>query len=84
MVVRSDPAERFFHDAPELFTFQTTSRIIAIAPGASAPIAQWLSGSAAAWTEVLEALTSAQRATIVATMRAYEAALEEHVTTERE
>src|ERR1700733_8423991 len=31
VVVRSDPAERFFHDAPELFTFQTTSRIVAIA-----------------------------------------------------
>ena len=54
-------------------------RIVAIAPDYAAPIAEWLSGSAAAWTEVLEALTSAQRATIVATMRAYENALEQHV-----
>lgn len=51
-------------------------RIIAIAPGAAAPIAQWLSGSAAAWTEVLGALTPSERTTIVATMRAYEAALD--------
>jgi DNA-binding MarR family transcriptional regulator len=51
-------------------------RIVAIAPDYAAPITEWLSGSAAAWTEVLEALTPAQRATIVATMRAYEAALE--------
>ena len=51
-------------------------RIVAIAPDYAAPITEWLSGSAAAWTEVLDALTSAQRATIVATMRAYEAALE--------
>ena len=54
-------------------------RIVAIAPGYATPITEWLSGSAAAWTEVLEALTSAQRATIVATMRAYENALEQHV-----
>src|ERR1700760_1091978 len=53
-------------------------RIIAIAPGASAPIAQWLSGSAAAWTEVLDALTPGERATVVATMRAFEAALDRH------
>jgi hypothetical protein len=55
-------------------------RIVAIAPDYAAPITEWLSGCAAAWTEVLEALTPAQRAAIVATMRAYEAALEEHVT----
>ena len=55
-------------------------RIVAIAPDYAAPITEWLSGSAAAWTEVLEALTPAQRATIVATMREHEAALEEHVT----
>ena len=55
-------------------------RIVAIAPDYAAPINEWLSGSAVAWTEVLEALTPAQRATIVATMRAYEAALEKHVT----
>ena len=62
-------------------------RIVAIAPDYAAPTTEWLSGSAAAWTEVLEALTPAQRATIVATMRAFEAALEKHVTsdvTERE
>ena len=51
-------------------------RIVAIAPDYAAPITQWLSGSAAAWTEVLAALTPTERATIVATMRAYEAALE--------
>ncbi len=53
-------------------------RIVAIAPDYAAPITEWLSGSAAAWTEVLAALTPAERATIVATMRAYEAALDEH------
>jgi DNA-binding MarR family transcriptional regulator len=53
-------------------------RIVAIAPGYAAPISEWLSGSAAAWTEVLEALTPGQRATIVTTLRAYEAALEKH------
>jgi DNA-binding MarR family transcriptional regulator len=53
-------------------------RIVAIAPGYAAPITQWLAGSAAAWTEVLAALTPAERATIVATMRGYEAALEKH------
>jgi len=51
-------------------------RIVAIASDYTAPITQWLSGSAAAWTEVLAALTPAERATIVATMRAYEAALD--------
>ncbi|MBO0701166.1 MAG: hypothetical protein J2P46_22405, partial [Zavarzinella sp.] len=53
-------------------------RIVTIAPGYAAPITQWLSGSAAAWTEVLAARTPPERATIVATMRAYEAALEKH------
>jgi DNA-binding MarR family transcriptional regulator len=53
-------------------------RIVAIAPGYATSIAQWLSGSAAAWTEVLAALTPAERATVVAAMRAYEAALEKH------
>ena len=52
-------------------------RIVAIAPDYAAPITEWLSGSAAAWTQVLAALTPAERATIVATMRAYEAALDE-------
>ena len=56
-------------------------RIVAIAPGFAAPITQWLSGSAAAWTEVLAALAPPERATVVATMRAYEAALEKHAST---
>jgi DNA-binding MarR family transcriptional regulator len=55
-------------------------RIVAIAPDYATSIADWLSGSAAAWTEVLAALTPGQRTTIVATMRAYEAALEKHAT----
>ena len=55
-------------------------RIVAIVPDYAASIAEWLSGSAAAWTEVLEALTPAQRSTLVATMRAYEAALDKHAT----
>ena len=56
-------------------------RIVTIAPDYSASITQWLSGSAAAWAEVLTALTPAERATVVATMRAYEAALEKHAST---
>ncbi len=56
-------------------------RIVAIAPIYAVPITQWLSGSATAWTEVLAALTPAERGTIVATMRAYEAALEKHART---
>ncbi|TVZ03279.1 MarR family transcriptional regulator [Trebonia kvetii] len=51
-------------------------RIVAIAPDFAAPIREWLFGSAAAWTGVLGALTPGQRATVVGTMRAYEAALE--------
>ena len=53
-------------------------RIVTIAPDYAAPIAKWLSGSAAAWTEVLAALTPAERATVVGAMRACEAALEQH------
>jgi DNA-binding MarR family transcriptional regulator len=53
-------------------------RIVAIAPDYAAPITEWLSGSTVAWTEVLETLTPTQRSTIVATMRAYEAALDKH------
>jgi DNA-binding MarR family transcriptional regulator len=53
-------------------------RIVSIAPGFAAPITEWLSGSATAWTKVLTALTSAERATVVDTMRAFEAALEKH------
>jgi DNA-binding MarR family transcriptional regulator len=56
-------------------------RIVAIAPDYAAAITQWLSGSAAAWTEVLAALTPAERATIVTTLRAYEAALDKHAGT---
>ena len=56
-------------------------RIVAIAPDYAAPIAEWLSGSATAWTEVLATLTPAQRATFVGTMRAYEAALEKYANT---
>ena len=56
-------------------------RIVAIAGGYARPITQWLSGNAAAWTEVLAALTPPERATIVATMRAYEAALDKHTST---
>ena len=54
---------------------------MAIAPDYAAPITEWLSGSATAWTEVLATLTPAERATIVGTMRAYEAALEKHANT---
>jgi DNA-binding MarR family transcriptional regulator len=56
-------------------------RIVAIAAGYATPITQWLSGSAAAWTEVLAALKPPERATIVAAMRAYEAALDKHAST---
>ena len=54
-------------------------RIVAIAPRYAAAITQWLSGSATAWTEVLATLTPAERATVIATMRAYEAALDKHL-----
>jgi len=56
-------------------------RIVGIAPGYAAPITQWLSSSATAWTEVLAALTPADRATIVAAMRAYETALDKRAST---
>ena len=56
-------------------------RIVAIAPDYATAITQWLSGSAAAWTEVLGALTPAQRTTVVDTMRAFEAALDEQAST---
>jgi DNA-binding MarR family transcriptional regulator len=56
-------------------------RIVAIAPDYAAPITQWLSGSATAWSETLAALTPTERAMIVGTMRAYEAALEKHAGT---
>nr|WP_263641868.1 hypothetical protein [Microbispora cellulosiformans] len=42
---------------------------------------EWLSGTATAWTEVLDGLTPAERATIVTTTRAFEAALDRHTST---
>ena len=56
-------------------------RIVAIAPAYAASIKQWLAGSATAWTAVLGALTPAERATVIRTMRAYEAALDKHAGT---
>ncbi|GAA4212964.1 MarR family winged helix-turn-helix transcriptional regulator [Microbispora amethystogenes] len=56
-------------------------RIVAIASDYAAPISEWLSGTATAWTEVLDGLTPAERATIVTTMRAFEAALDRHTST---
>jgi DNA-binding MarR family transcriptional regulator len=56
-------------------------RVVSIGQHYAAPIAQWLSGSTTAWTEVLAVLTPAERATVVTTMRAYEAALEKQVST---
>jgi DNA-binding MarR family transcriptional regulator len=56
-------------------------RIVTIAPDYQTPITEWLSGSATAWTEVLTALTPAERAMIVGAMRAYEAALEKNAST---
>jgi DNA-binding MarR family transcriptional regulator len=56
-------------------------RIIAIAPDHAASIREWLSGSVMAWTEVLARLTPAERATLVRTMCAYEAALQRHADT---
>jgi DNA-binding MarR family transcriptional regulator len=53
-------------------------RIVGIAPSYAAPITQWLAGSASAWTVVFNAVTPAERATVIKTMRAYEAALEQH------
>jgi DNA-binding MarR family transcriptional regulator len=52
-------------------------RIVAIAPAFAAPIADWLAGSATAWTDVLAPLKPAERALVVATMRAYEEALDD-------
>ena len=51
-------------------------RIIAIAPGYTAAIAELLSGSATAWEHVMRGLDPAERATVVSALRAYEAALE--------
>ncbi|GAA1588743.1 MarR family winged helix-turn-helix transcriptional regulator [Actinomadura kijaniata] len=52
-------------------------RIIAIAPAYTAPISEWLSGSASAWESVMRGLDPAGRATVVNALRAYEAALEQ-------
>jgi DNA-binding MarR family transcriptional regulator len=53
-------------------------RIVAIDPSFAAPIKQWLAGSASAWTTVLDSIRPAERAIVINTMRAYEAALEQH------
>ncbi|MGK5555254.1 MarR family winged helix-turn-helix transcriptional regulator [Actinomadura kijaniata] len=52
-------------------------RIIAIAPAYTAPISEWLSGSASAWERVMRGLDPAERATVINALRAYEAALEQ-------
>lgn len=54
-------------------------RIVAIASEYAQSITEWLSGSATAWSEVLTTLTPAERATIVNTMRAFESALDIHL-----
>jgi hypothetical protein len=46
------------------------------------PVTERLSGSTTAWTEVLAALTCAERATSVDPMRAYEAALDKHASSD--
>ena len=50
-------------------------RIVDIAGGARDSIEQWLAPGARAWRRALEPLTPAQRATFVATLRAYEQAI---------
>jgi DNA-binding MarR family transcriptional regulator len=57
-------------------------KIIAIAARYAAPIRQWLAGTATAWSSVLGALTPAERATVVNTMRAFETALDRHMDTQ--
>ncbi|MCK2218219.1 MarR family winged helix-turn-helix transcriptional regulator [Actinomadura sp. ATCC 31491] len=52
-------------------------RIIAIAPAYTAPISEWLSGSASAWESVMRELDPAGRATVIGALRAFEAALEQ-------
>jgi DNA-binding MarR family transcriptional regulator len=58
-------------------------RIIAIAPAYTAPISQWLSGNASAWDRVMRNLDPTERATVIAALRAYEAALEQASDQER-
>jgi len=52
-------------------------RIIAIAPAYTAPIGEWLSRSASAWEHVMHGLNPSERATVIAALRTYEAALEQ-------
>ncbi|WP_067462150.1 MarR family winged helix-turn-helix transcriptional regulator [Actinomadura macra] len=52
-------------------------RIIAIAPAFTAPIGEWLSGSACAWKRVMRDLTPTERATVITALRAYETALDQ-------
>ncbi|WP_217167844.1 MarR family winged helix-turn-helix transcriptional regulator [Streptomyces sp. AC512_CC834] len=52
-------------------------RIIAIAPAFAAPIGEWLSGSASAWTRVMRGLDPAERSTVITALHAYEDALEQ-------
>ncbi|TDC49950.1 MarR family transcriptional regulator [Actinomadura sp. KC345] len=54
-------------------------RVVAIAPAYTGPIAEWLSGNASAWEHVMRGLAPAERATVVAALRAYEAALEQRL-----
>lgn len=53
-------------------------RIVAIAPDYTASIGEWLSGSASAWEDVMRGLSPADRATVIAALRAYEAGLGRH------
>ncbi|MFF6959394.1 hypothetical protein [Streptomyces sp. NPDC008317] len=56
---------------------QLPRRIVAIAPAYAAPIGEWLSASASAWERVMRGLDPAGRATVIAALYAYEAALEQ-------
>ncbi|GAA3209506.1 MarR family winged helix-turn-helix transcriptional regulator [Actinocorallia longicatena] len=51
-------------------------RIVAISPAFTEAIGQWLSGSASAWEGVMRGLTPAERGTVIAALRAFEAALD--------
>ncbi|TDC85586.1 helix-turn-helix domain-containing protein [Actinomadura sp. 7K507] len=54
-------------------------RVIGIAPAYTSPITEWLSGNASAWEHVMRDLAPAERATVVAALHAYEAALEQRL-----
>ncbi|MFJ1584646.1 hypothetical protein ACIOC1_15180 [Streptomyces sp. NPDC088197] len=56
---------------------QLPRRIVAIAPAYAAPIGEWLSGSASARERVMRGLDPADRATVIAALYAYAAALEQ-------